>query len=112
MYDTFDYVVGRAVSSLPKFIQVVEKNLRRNGVPYGGSAPAPTRLKRGVLYMRGSATLEELAQLGTQPSMIIPLDRFSRLPPGDPSALERGYSSIFHFTSEDVWRREPALEDQ
>lgn len=104
VYDTFDYVVGRAVCSIPKFIQLVEKNLRRNDGTGGGSRRAPERLKKGVLYMRGAATLEELAELGAQPTAIVPLDTLSR-EEGNANAEEWGYSSVFHFVSEDIFRR-------
>lgn len=84
--------------------------------------------------MRGQASREELAALGTQPTTVISLhDALSesnteagvvvnggvstRDKPaeadgaqdggGVSSSSERGYSSVFHFTSEDIWNRIP-----
>lgn len=97
------------MSSLPKFVALTEKNLRRNGVSNAGKR-APTGLKRGVLYMRGSATSEELAELGAQPTAVIPLGLGSQAGEGA-APSDWGYSSVFHFTSEDIFRRAPARQD-
>lgn len=117
VHETFDYVLGRAVTSLPKFVGFVENNLRPNNPAaerHSHSLEGDVKseggklvLERGVLYMRGEATAKELAQLGTQPSNIIPLD-VDALDPPDGSGQERGYSKVFHFSSESIWGRTPA----
>lgn len=51
-----DFVLGRAVSSLPEFLSWTSHILQRKG---DGS-------KGGVLYLKGGDISEELAQLGLQ----------------------------------------------
>lgn len=123
VHESFDFVMGRAVTALPKFVGFIDKNLKRN---QPNSSPAAggggrdgeegIRLKRGLLYMRGEVTADELAELGAQPSTVIPLQRdFVKGPGGEEGsesggeggARDRGYSSVFHFTSEDIWNRMP-----
>lgn len=114
--------MGRAVTNLPKFVGFIGKNLKPNDVrrPRDSKAEASASasgktntLRRGVLYMRGEVSEEELAELGTRPSTVIPLQRVL-----EEAGLEgdvglgggvddRGYSSVFHFTSEDIWNRVP-----
>lgn len=149
VHESFDFVMGRAVTALPKFVGFIDKNLKRNppsGSPatrvelvVGAEAGAASdtgngsrgdgsgeggrsgdrekgiRLKRGLLYMRGEVTADELAELGAQPSTVIPLQwDFLRGPGGEEGpeggevgARDRGYSSVFHFTSEAIWNRMP-----
>lgn len=144
VHETFDFVMGRAVTALPKFVGFINKNLKRNppssspaaraklagtetaggnssgdgsvGGEGGGSRGGDgVRLKRGLLYMRGEVSAEELAELGAQPSTVIPLQRdFVRSHGGEEGpeggeggTRDRGYSSVFHFTSESIWNRMP-----
>ncbi|CAM9196876.1 unnamed protein product [Choristocarpus tenellus] len=134
VHDQYDYVLGRAVSSLPKFMALVEKNLKRNyekgssdhmvtvnevswedSSKSGNSSESPLRprLKHGVLYMRGEATDAELAELGAKPSKIFSISDIL----GDGGLVgahmrDRGYSSVFHFASEDIYNRIPAPETE
>ncbi|CAM9366799.1 unnamed protein product [Discosporangium mesarthrocarpum] len=119
--ETFDFVLGRAVTSLPKFVGWVDKNLRANdkGPPDQGrngqskcskAGRHPNGgLKRGILYLRGEATAEELAELGADPSQVLTI---SDIIGGDgviaSQMRDRGYSSVFHFTSEAIWSRRRA----
>lgn len=108
--EPFDYIMGRAVTRLPKFVGFIENNLKRNN-PRSGEAKGETRLKRGLLYMRGEVSAEELAELGAEPSTVISLQQV--LEPGvgsdeaEGGVRDRGYSSVFHFTSESLWNRTP-----
>lgn len=110
VHELFDYVMGRAVTRLPKFVGFIEKNLKRNK-PRSGEAKGESRLKRGLLYMRGEVSAEELAELGAQPSAVISLqevlDREVGRDEADGGVRDRGYSSVFHFTSESIWNRTP-----
>lgn len=155
VHETFDFVIGRAVASLPKFVGYVEKNLRRtrrnktssassegtDGVSGGRhrSRTAKT-LRNGVLYMRGEVSQNELSELGAQPTTVICLEdvlQGKREFKDDPQAegvdaeldaagsgqvldvgnddgdgngrSSKGYSSVFHFSSEDIWNRMPVV---
>lgn len=113
--------MGRAVTNLPKFVGFIDKNLKSNDAagannskPGGSGSNANTNtLKRGVLYMRGEVSEEELAELGAQPSTVIPLQRVLEEAGQDGDVGlgggvdDRGYSSVFHFTSEAIWNRVP-----
>lgn len=134
MHETFDFVMGRAVTSLPKFVRFVENNLKRNSPSLATVEASATRtngdatsssggedgdkrahLKRGILYMRGEVSAEELAELGAQPSTVISLQQLLDGGAGDDvrpedvheGVRDRGYSSVFHFTSEAIWSRTP-----
>lgn len=115
VYEAFDFVMGRAVTNLPKFVGFIDKNLKPND---GGrtSNPADSNssnhnnsLKRGILYMRGEVSEEELAELGARPSTVIPLQRVLEEAGQDGDV---GYSSIFHFTSEAIWNRVPIASSE
>eukprot|EP00752_Nemacystus_decipiens_P002451 g2308.t1 len=121
VHEAFDFVMGRAVTNLPKFVGFIDKNLKPNDT--GGSdsnsgdvsdvGSNTSTLKRGVLYMRGEVSAEELAELGAQPSTVIPLQRVLEEAGQDGDVAlgdgvdDRGYSSVFHFTSEAIWNRVP-----
>ncbi len=69
----FNYVLGRAVTTLPQFIGWIAKNLR----------PGATEgLEHGVLYFKGTLFNEELASLGIEPlrvhdlRTVLPLDYY------------------------------------
>ncbi|MCD8483454.1 MAG: 16S rRNA (guanine(527)-N(7))-methyltransferase RsmG [Verrucomicrobia bacterium] len=62
----WDFVLGRAVSELPKFLGWIGKNLRR-----GGAADLPN----GVLYLKGSLYKEELERCGIQPHAVHDLEQ-------------------------------------
>lgn len=120
--------MGRAVTNLPKFVGFIDKNLKSNDPRANGDdlttsngnesssagrKSSSNSLKRGVLYMRGEVSDEELAELGAQPSAIIPLQRVLEEAGQDGDVglgggvNDRGYSSVFHFTSEAIWNRVP-----
>lgn len=115
--------MGRAVTNLPKFVGFIDKNLKSNDAGANRSNPGDrsesgsndnaNTLKRGVLYMRGEVSEEELAELGAQPSTVIPLQRVLEDAGQDGDVGlgggvdDRGYSSVFHFTSEAIWNRVP-----
>ncbi len=69
----FEFVLGRAVASLPQFLGWISKNLRP-----GGDPESPN----GVLYFKGSLYKEELGQLALEPfrvheiETLVPLEYF------------------------------------
>lgn len=113
--------MGRAVTSLPKFVNFIEKNLKQNKFNHRRTLDPDTDtikeqhapLKRGVLYMRGEVSREELDKLGAEPSTIVPLKRVLEVMDKEKNTAkkegtsEKGYSSVFHFTSEAIWNRVP-----
>lgn len=127
VHEVFDFVMGRAVTNLPKFVGFIDKNLKPNDAressptasdsdsnsSRSSSSSAGSTLRRGVLYMRGEVSEEELAELGAQPSTVIPLQRVLEEAGQDGDVGlgggvdDRGYSSVFHFTSEAIWNRVP-----
>lgn len=59
--------------------------------------------------MRGEVSREELDKLGAEPSMVFPLKQVLEAlntATGE-GASDKGYSSVFHFTSEAIWNRVP-----
>lgn len=82
----WDFILGRAVTSLPRFLGWIQKNIRS-----GGSRDLPN----GVLYWKGSLYAEELASLNLQPHAVFPID----------SALPDAYFKekfIVHLTQQQV----------
>ena len=61
----WDFVLGRAVTALPKFIGWIQDNIRK-----GGSEELPN----GVLYWKGSLYKEELEQLEIEPFKVYPIE--------------------------------------
>ncbi|CAM9450541.1 unnamed protein product [Ectocarpus fasciculatus] len=129
VYEAFDFVMGRAVTNLPKFVGFIDKNLKPNDGRTSNSADSSSSssssssnnnnsLKRGILYMRGEVSEEELAELGARPSTVIPLQRVLEEAGQDGDVGlgggvdDRGYSSIFHFTSEAIWNRVPIASSE
>lgn len=110
VHEQFDYVMGRAVTSLPKFVGFIDKNLKRNPPDSAETEEraACASLRRGVLYMRGEVSEDELRELGAQPSTVISLERYMGQSPEE-DVGDRGYSSVFHFTSESIWGRHPVV---
>lgn len=115
--------MGRAVTNLPKFVGFIDKNLKPNDVRTSNPADRNSSsnnnsLKRGILYMRGEVSEEELAELGARPSTVIPLQRVLEEAGQDGDVGlgggvdDRGYSSIFHFTSEAIWNRVPIASSE
>lgn len=60
----WDFILGRAVASLPRFLGWIRGNIRQ-----GGSGDLPN----GVLYWKGSLYREELAELGIEPFAVYPI---------------------------------------
>ncbi len=65
--EKFDYVTGRAVTALPRFLGWARPLLK----PGGQGSP-----KNGVLYFKGTLWKEELAGKPTQPASVWPLDEW------------------------------------
>lgn len=61
----WDFILGRAVTSLPKFFQWIQDNIRS-----GGSKEFPN----GVLYWKGSLYREELESIGLEPFTVYPIE--------------------------------------
>jgi len=80
----WEFVLGRAVTSLPTFIGWIRKNIRAGGSP---------ELPNGILYWKGSLYKEELEQLGIEPFAVYPIEE--RIP--DPYFSEK---YIIHLTCE------------
>lgn len=60
----WDFVLGRAVTSLPRFLDWISGNIRA-----GGSETQPN----GVLYWKGSLWREELEAIGLEPYKVFPI---------------------------------------
>jgi 16S rRNA (guanine527-N7)-methyltransferase len=58
----WDFVLGRAVTSLPRFLNWIKENIRS-----GGSEAQPN----GVLYWKGSLYREELEGIGLEPFRVL-----------------------------------------
>ena len=82
----WDYIVGRAVTALPKFLGWITKNLRP-----GGPADCP----HGVLYLKGNRWVEEMEPLGLTPFALHDLGALS----GDPYFAEK---FLLHLKAEDL----------
>ena len=82
----WDYILGRAVTSLPRFLGWIQDNIRS-----GGSKEQPN----GVLYWKGSLYKEELDSLGIEPYAVYPL--WEKIPH---AYFEEKY--IIHLTREQV----------
>lgn len=94
---SWNFVLGRAVTSLPRFLQWVRKNIRS-----GGDAALPN----GVLYWKGSLWEEELAGIGLSPFAVHSI--YEQIP--DPY-FEGKF--IVHLDRESVMRAQlPELEPE
>lgn len=60
----WDFVLGRAVTALPRFIGWIRKNLR------AGDRTVPGN---GIIYWKGTLFREELAALGAEPGAVFPI---------------------------------------
>ncbi|MEI2421162.1 RsmG family class I SAM-dependent methyltransferase, partial [Arthrospira platensis SPKY2] len=67
----WDFVLGRAVSELPRFLGWISKNLRPGGSP---------DLPNGVLYLKGSLYKPELESCGIQPFAVHDIGASLQLP--------------------------------
>jgi len=65
--EKFDFVTGRAVAALPRFLDWTRPLLRR------GAQGSPAN---GVLYFKGTLWREELAESKVQPASVWPLDEW------------------------------------
>lgn len=82
----WDYVIGRAVTSLPRFIGWIQHNIRSGGDP---------EVPNGVLYWKGSLYREELSQLEIEPHAVYPIEE--KIP--DPYFADK---YIVHLTRDQV----------
>ena len=62
---TWEFIIGRAVTSLPRFLGWIRDNIRK-----GGDSAMPN----GVLYWKGSLYREELDAIGIQPFAVYPIE--------------------------------------
>lgn len=67
--ERFDYVTGRAVTALPRFLGWAKNCLARRGQPPGEAA-----LPRGVFYWKGGALEPELEEYGVEPAAVYDLE--------------------------------------
>ncbi len=68
---TWEFVIGRAVTALPQFLGWITKNLRPGGDP---------DFPHGVLYLKGTRYVEELASLEMEPWRVYALSEASSDP--------------------------------
>ena len=68
--DTFDFVVARAVTQLPKFLQWIQGSIR---------GPSLNALRNGVLYLKGGNLEEEFASLNEKPTLY-PINNYFNYP--------------------------------
>ncbi|MFO7725018.1 MAG: 16S rRNA (guanine(527)-N(7))-methyltransferase RsmG [Oceanipulchritudo sp.] len=61
----WDFILGRAVASLPKFLRWIRLNIRSEGAP---GQP------NGLLYWKGSLYLDELRALEVEPFAVYPIE--------------------------------------
>ncbi|MEX0325067.1 MAG: 16S rRNA (guanine(527)-N(7))-methyltransferase RsmG [Puniceicoccaceae bacterium] len=92
----WDFVLGRAVTSLPRFLGWIRGNIRQGG---GESLP------NGVLYWKGSLYKEELEEIGIEPFAVYPL--WEKVP--DPYFEEK---YIIHLSREQVLQAKLPEEQQ
>lgn len=92
---TWEFILGRAVTSLPRFLGWIRDNIRT-----GGSAEQPN----GLLYWKGSLYKEELEQLEIEPFAVYPIQE--KIP--DPYFEEK---YIVHLTREQVLAAKLPEED-
>jgi 16S rRNA (guanine527-N7)-methyltransferase len=82
----WDFVLGRAVTALPKFLGWITKNVRP-----GGTEDLP----HGVLYLKGTRYVEELEALGIAPFRLHDLSAAS----ADPYFTDK---FLLHLRAEDL----------
>jgi 16S rRNA (guanine527-N7)-methyltransferase len=63
----WDYVLGRAVTAMPRFLEWIEGNVRPG---------AAAGVANGVFYWKGSLYADELASIGRQPDAVHPVDQW------------------------------------
>lgn len=66
--DRFDFVIGRAVTALPRFLEWVGKNVRKG---------KKSSLENGILYLKGGDFSEELKELRRQPDEVFDIGDLS-----------------------------------
>lgn len=91
----YDFVTGRAVSSLPQFMQWIRKRVRR------GAKHSP---ENGVIYWKGGSLAAEENELGIAPTRVLSLAELL----GDAHFFEK---YIVHYRQQDLSRtRAPTVE--
>ena len=86
----YDFVTGRAVASLPAFVQLVRERVR------AGEKSAPCN---GVIYWKGGSLADEEAALGIAPARVLSLGE--TLPDADGYFHEK---YIVHYRQQDLAR--------
>ncbi|MEX0330520.1 MAG: 16S rRNA (guanine(527)-N(7))-methyltransferase RsmG [Puniceicoccaceae bacterium] len=92
----WDFILGRAVTSLPRFLGWIRGNIRQGG---------KESLPNGVLYWKGSLYKEELEQMGLEPFAVYPL--WEKIP--DPYFEEK---YIIHLSREQVLQAKLSEDQQ
>ena len=92
----YDFVTGRAVSSLPQFMQWIKKRVRRG---------AKNSLENGVIYWKGGSLAAEENELGIAPTKVFSLEEFL----GDGHFFEK---YIVHYRQPDLVRARALMPDE
>jgi 16S rRNA (guanine527-N7)-methyltransferase len=91
LHREFDFVTGRAVASLPQFVQWVRRCVRKGG---------KHSWENGILYWKGGSLADEAQALGIQPSGQLSLEETL----GDAHFHEK---YILHYRQPDLARAKP-----
>ncbi len=94
----YDFVTGRAVASLPAFIQLIRDRVR------AGQKSSPGN---GVIYWKGGSLADEETALGIAPSRVLSLAE--TLPDGENYFHEK---YIVHYRQQDLARAKPPVEEE
>lgn len=65
--EQFDFVIGRAVTALPKFVGWIKRRIR-----HGKKSSLPN----GILYLKGGDISEEIKELGIKPTTVFDLSEY------------------------------------
>jgi 16S rRNA (guanine527-N7)-methyltransferase len=93
----YDFVTGRAVASLPAFVQLIRARVR------AGEKNAPGN---GVIYWKGGSLAAEEAALGIAPSHVLPLAE--ALPDAENHFHEK---YIVHYRQQDLARAKEGVRE-
>ncbi|EIP99622.1 putative S-adenosylmethionine-dependent methyltransferase involved in bacterial cell division [Opitutaceae bacterium TAV1] len=96
----YDFVTGRAVTSLPGFVQLVRKLVRPVPVRDATANTGPDTPANGILYWKGGSLADEEAALGLAPARVLSLEETL----GDPYFHEK---YIVHYPQPDLARARP-----
>jgi len=94
----YDFVTGRAVASLPAFVQLVRARVR------SGEKNSPGN---GIIYWKGGGLVEEEAALGIAPSRVLSLAETLGALPDAENYFHEKY--IVHYRQQDLARAKPPV---